>query len=318
LAAAAIVLAAAGACRPDFEDRAALVLRTRILAVQAEPPESLPGRAVRYRALVAGPQGTLAFTPLAWSFCTEPKPLTENNVVSSRCLATELAPLIESPGAILTASTPPDACRLFGPDPPPGMFRPRDPDVTGGYYQPLRVEVAAGAGAGATAGPSAGAAAGPERAIALERVRCNLARAPADLAQAFRMHYLPNQNPVIEALALLSSESPPQPIAPDRVPPGASIELEVRWPSESAERYLLFDVDREALLEQREALDASWFATAGTIRRRRTGPDRDGETRARTTWLAPARAGQAFIWVVLRDSRGGLAFRDLEVTVGSP
>lgn len=40
-------------------------------------------------------------------------------------------------GPELTAPLPLDACARFGPDPPPGNARPRYPDATGGFYQPL-------------------------------------------------------------------------------------------------------------------------------------------------------------------------------------
>jgi hypothetical protein len=60
----------------------------------------------------------------------------------------------------------------------------------------------------------------------------------------------------------------------------------------------------------------SWFVTAGALDEEVTGRDEDdhGLTTA-TTWQAPATRGVAHVWLVLRDSRGGVDFAgyDLEV-----
>ena len=64
----------------------------------------------------------------------------------------------------VTAPVPADACFLFGPEVSSAELRPRDPDVTGGFYQPMRVSVA---GAETTA-------------FGLLRIRCNLGSAGAE------------------------------------------------------------------------------------------------------------------------------------------
>jgi hypothetical protein len=268
-----LLAATLAACRPNVEDAPYAIAAERVLAVRGDPPESPPGRPVTYRALIA--PGTSA--ELDWSFCVEPKPLTENDVVSKDCLAQgspSLMVLARGAGATITATTPPDACQLFGPDPPPGMYRPRDPDVTGGYYQPLSIF-----GAGSPA-------------VALERILCNLAKAPIDVAAEYRARYTPNRNPTLLDVAA------DMPL--DRVPPGATVTLSASWSSDSAETYVLYDPATTSIIEAQEVLSVAWFATEGAFETSRTTGD--------NTWTAPDTEGQIAMWIVLRDSRGGVDF----------
>ena len=45
-------------CKPEFDDRTALVEEPRVLAVQSTPAEALPGAQVLLRALYVAPTGT--------------------------------------------------------------------------------------------------------------------------------------------------------------------------------------------------------------------------------------------------------------------
>ena len=59
----------------------------------------------------------------------------------------------------------------------------------------------------------------------------------------------------------------------------------------------------------------SWFATGGTLAVDASAVDEDdAATSVSTTWHTPA-AGPAWLWVVLRDSRGGVAAQAVAVTV---
>ena len=187
-------------CRPDLGDPESLLTSTRILAVRGNPPEAAPGGDVSYDALVASPSGTVEDPQLAWAFCAAPKPLTENDAVSAACLGDAVRPIGE-PAAAIDAATPPDACQLFGPDPPPGGFRPRDPDDTGGFYQPVRVRL------------------GALIAFALERVTCDLPNAPVDAAIELKKRYVANHNPKLVPLVATVDGAP---VALDHVPAGAS------------------------------------------------------------------------------------------------
>jgi hypothetical protein len=285
-----LLLAVLAACRPELGDPPSAITGPRILAIRGEPPESKPGDDVAYDVLVASPGGTVEDPAAYWAFCLTPKPVAENNSVNEVCWADAYSP-IGGPGATVTAATPEDACKLFGPETPPGDYRPRDPDATGGYYQPVRVAI-------------------PElAAFGFERITCSLPNAPADIALEFRDRYRPNQNPV---LADLSSLGAPL----DAVPAGAAVELEIGWTPDSAEAFPVFDPAAQALADRREALRASWFATGGTFNADRTGrAEDDPVTFTRNTWTAPAEAGVVHLWIVLRDSRGGVDFAAYEAVV---
>jgi hypothetical protein len=63
----------------------------------------------------------------------------------------------------------------------------------------------------------------------------------------------------------------------------------------------------------------SWFATAGSLPVDATaiGED-DAATSVSTTWHTPAQTGQVWVWVVLRDSRGGISTQSAAITVDAP
>ncbi len=294
-----VVLLAGGAlvaCRPELSADESIVVAARVLAVRAEPPESKPGASVAYTALVAGPGGTIEAAPLAWSFCGAPKPLTENNVVSSACLA---AASLAAAGAgpSITAATPARACALFGPEAPPGGFRPRDPDVTGGYYQPLRVDLD-----------------GAAPAFVLARVTCALANASSDVATEYAAAYVGNANPHLLALEARGEDGGA--IALDAVPAGARVALAVGWAPADAESYAYFDVGAQVVTTKREAMRVAWYATGGAFDTGSTGRDEgDLATTTGNAWTAPTTPGRVQAWVVLRDSRGGIDFATYAIDV---
>ncbi|MCC6644322.1 MAG: hypothetical protein IT374_01965 [Polyangiaceae bacterium] len=282
---ACVVLLAA--CRPELGPPDSLVTRERVIAVIAEPPESGPGEAVAYRAVVASPSGPVDGAAATWGFCATPKPLTDNNLVASACLV-DARPIADP----ARAETPRDACRSFGPDPPPGGLRPRDPDVTGGFYQPVRVAL------------------GAERAFRLQRVSCSLPSAPLDVAVAFAAAYRPNERPVVRELSLTAEGAP---IAPgDRVPGGATIGLRVSWDASAEEPYVVYDPVARALSGRTEALAVTWFVSGGEVADEVTGGA--AAHSSETSWRAPA-AGRAWVWAVLRDERGGVDAAVAEVDV---
>jgi len=278
----ALLLLLAG-CEDALDQRLALVTEPRVLAVVSDPAEAKPGASVTFSALVASPQGPLAEPP-AWALCTAPKPPTEDNAVATGCLADQVVEL--GSGAQTMTTIPMDACMLFGPDVPPGGFRPRDPDATGGFYQPVRATTA-----------EAGVAFG------FTRITCNLAGAPGDVAHDYQTMYVANANPVLHPIALAQA-------APD-----TDVMLTASW--EAPESYLYYDPTSQTLVTRREAMRVSWFATAGTLPVDATavGED-DPATSVSTTWHTPATPGPVWLWVVLRDSRGGLATQGISVAIG--
>ena len=279
---------AAVSCRPDLGDRDSLVTSERIIAVRGEPPEAKPGGAVSFTLLVASGTGTSLVPTANWAFCAAPKKLGENNIVSADCVGEGAVRPLASGASIVSAMIPDDACALFGPEALPGGFRPHDPDVTGGFYQPVRAEVDA------------------MTAFGLERLVCHLANASADVAQELATRYAPNKNPSLGALTATVDGAPR---ALDQLPVGKTARFEISWPPGDAESYVTFDVATQSLVDHREAMRVSWFANGGEFDADRTGrTDAELVASAGNGWKIPSDAGAIRLWIVLRDSRGGTAF----------
>lgn len=277
--------AAAGiaGCDSRLDQRLAIIDAPRVIAVIADPAEARPGSLVEYTAIVASPDGPVAASP-RWSFCVAPKPPTEDNAVSEACLdEAHLVALGTQP--VVTAALPANGCLMFGPETPPGNFRPRDADATGGYYQPIRADV------------------GDLLAFGLSRITCKLATAPADVAHEYDLGYVANQNPTLDPLVLPS------------VPQDSDVMLTASWPVDAVETYLYYDPRSQTLVTRREAMRLSWFATGGTLAVDASAVgETDTATSVSTIWHTPS-AGQATLWLVLRDSRGGIASQVVQVDV---
>jgi hypothetical protein len=279
---------AIGACNTPLDQRLAIVRAPRVLAVTSEPAETKPGGMVAFSARVASPDGPVASIP-SWALCTAPKPPTEDNAVAEPCLGASA--LIDLGAAeTATATVPSNACIQFGPDVPAGGFRPRDPDSTGGYYQPVRADT------GVT-----------DLAFGFTRITCNLPTAPGDVQRQYQSEYVANQNPKLLPL-LLSAPA-------DRVPAGGDVTLTASWPASAVEMFRYFDPQSQTLVTRREAMRVSWFATGGAIDVDASAvSETDDATSVSTTWHAPA-TGPAWLWIVLRDSRGGIATAEVAITI---
>ncbi|HEY2030565.1 MAG TPA: hypothetical protein VGH20_15305 [Myxococcales bacterium] len=267
------------ACAPDLGPPEYLVDRPRVIAVQASPAEVAPGQAATFRVLAVGPDGPLDASAAAWGLCTAPLPLTETGTVASAC-AGDLP--VVARGSNPTLSTSPDACSLFGPIATSETHRARNPDATGGFYQPMRVQTE-----GATA-------------FAQERLLCPLAQATLPVALDFQRRYTPNQNPTIERFAAS--------IPLDAVPKGTHVELTVTVGTASMEVFPLFEPAPQALVDTSETLTVSWYATAGALLEAQTTVE---GVSAQNEWIAPSTGGRTFLWAVLHDSRGGVDMAQL-------
>lgn len=279
-----VLVLGVGACDDGLDQRLAIVREPRVLAVVSEPAEAKPRDRVTFHALVAGPDGPIAVAP-SWAWCAASKPPTEDNAVSDGCIGTDqLLPL--GTGATSSGTLPADGCLRFGPDVPPGAdFRSRDADATGGYYQPLRVEVDG------------------LLAFGMVRIKCSLGRAPLDVAFDYDQRYVLNRNPSLAPFVL------------DRAPANSDVTLRAAWSADDAERYLAFDPARQALVDRREAMRVSWFATGGAIDVDASlVAETDDATEVTTTWHTPG-PGTAWVFIVLRDARGGIATQAHQVTV---
>lgn len=284
---------ALSACRPEFDDDYWRVEVPRVLAVKSEPAEARPGTPLEFTAFLSV-VGTANELPV-WNFCTAPKPATENNAVSAACL--EPAALVPAgSGLSIEAATPRAGCSLFGPNSPPGGFRPRDPDLSGGYYQPLRLDLA-----------------GSQPAFHLQRISCDLADAASDTAMQFGLSYVANQNPHLEPMVATIAG---QPVALTEIPVAARVELSVHWAATDAESYTYYDRAQPALIQRREAMRVSWYSNGGRLDTESTGrAESDLQLSAQNHWTAPERPGTFALWLVLRDSRGGVDFAAYELGV---
>jgi hypothetical protein len=283
-------------CRPDFGLPVSVVTQARVLAVQATPPEARPGDVVHLRAYPVSEAGPL-LEPLSFAFCSSPRPQVESNIVSGDCLGPQGQVVPIADGVQETDATlPVQGCLDFGPDTPPQQSgqppsRPRAPDVTGGYDQPVRVTLA------------------PDvESVALVRLRCALPGASAQAAVDFNARYVDNTNPSFDGISL---EQDGGTVDPAAVPGSASVTLRVAWPASEVETYVVHSQLDDTLTEHREAFRVSWFTTAGLIPVVTTGRGEDDlGTDTTTTWQTPA-SGSGTLWAVLRDSRGGSALRAL-------
>ncbi|MDX2019014.1 MAG: hypothetical protein SF187_02140 [Deltaproteobacteria bacterium] len=275
---------AATACAPEVGEPAWLVARPRILAVKSVPAEVRPGDAVTLDLLLAGAPPHVA-AQSQWSVCKTAKPPIEDNVVARACVDEPGTPAAVGPS--VSIAMPADACRVFGPDPPGPGLRARDPDVTGGYYQPVRVQAAG------------------EVAFAMVRVFCNLPQASRAVAQAYREQYRLNQAPVLGPLLIDGAAA--------RAVPGGSLHR-LSVPAAGREGYVRFDALAGALQPAVESLRATWFVTGGSLE----DDDDDNDAnqgQADVRWTAPAGGAPVEIFVVLRDSRSGVDFRTAVVDV---
>ncbi len=273
-------------CVPSIEDAPWLVSEPRLLAVRGDPAEAAPGASVSFTALVASRDGVAP--ALSWAFCSAPRAVAEPGVVSPRCLG-EPSVLEETRSS--SAAIPLQACAQFGSIAPAAEAgepprRPTDPDPTGGFYVPVRVATSAGAVLG----------------FGLERLQCPLASAPADAAQTFADDYSANQHPRIEAVLAAGL-----PADGTTVSAGETIELTVQPSADSVETYAWYDPGARMVGEQTERLDVAWYCTAGDFEQARTD--------AANRWTAPNERGAVQLWVVLRDSRGGVDWRALTLQV---
>ena len=304
-AAGGIACALSGAsCKPDFGERESLVDRTQVLAVRIDPPEAKPGDTVTTSLLVVSPDGPIEAPPASWGFCETAKLLTENGSVSAACLGAGNVPIADVRGGV-TAALPMSGCLVFGPETQSAEVRPRDPDVTGGFFQPIRVRVASADG---------GDGGDPVTAFGFARLVCNLAQAPADIATQFRAQYKLNLNPTLLPIEA-HLEGATQPVALDAVPRGARVVFRASWRPEDAETYALYDVQNQVVATRRESMRVSWYTTAGSYAEDRTGrTETEPDTFTENTWTAPADARVSHLSFVLRDSRGGMAFTTTTVT----
>jgi hypothetical protein len=301
-----LALAAIG-CKPAVGRAPSLIVGPEVLAVRGDPAEVPPGATVSYQFLMASSLGTVTDAQGTWDVCTQPKPPSESNSVTSACV--KAAPGTDV-GVTFSAPVPTDACSLFGPNAPAAKagqppFRPRDPDSTGGYFVPVRLLVDDGLGE-------------TLMAFEFERVFCGLGGAPLTAIQDYNTNYKKNVNPALQGLAVVASDGTRTDILTGlaSVAAGSTVALVVSASPDSAESFPVYDSVAQILNQQVETLSVSWFASDGKFKDDRV--DADPVTlEAQNTWTAPKVTGSETIplWVVMRDTRGGVVFASTALTV---
>ncbi len=338
---AVTVVVAVCACKPNLDQTVSIVAEPLVLSVRSDPPEALPNDKVTYTVLYVDGSGPVAKPGIEWSFCDARKPLAELGAANTECLA-PTGTWFESlgTGSQVSGAVPSDACKNFGPDVPAPVMgqppgRPVDPDPTGGYYQPVRLVAPGGA-----------------ITLAETRLSCGLADAPSAVTVDFGHRYHVNANPGVESLSVVTDGSAEAPLTSsdggsNLVQAGARIALRVAWascpttdachdgvcgPDETstscpadcatphactgAERFVAFDIETQALADQRESIAVAWFATAGSFDSDRTGRSAaDPAVTSDNGWTAPATPGPVRLWVVLRDDRGGTGWAEYALEV---
>ncbi len=135
---------------------------------------------------------------------------------------------------------------------------------------------------------------------------------------------VPNTNPRITGVAWRTVEAadagePAEPVGPEgiTVAPANVLRIEPAIDPDAVESYQTLGVDLEnqklVVNDYEELLVLSYFASAGTLDLAQVIPDRDFG--AYDLWTAPETPGDAWIWIVLRDNRGGEDFATVPVHV---
>ena len=168
---------------------------------------------------------------------------------------------------------------------------------------------------------------GDETAFGLERVLCRIRSiAPTDIAGKYASDYVPNSNPMISSAVLDPNGAAPMALftAGEAAPPpavvaaGQVVTLQANWAEGTGESFLVYDITSHTLVTQPEALRLSWFATAGVFLHDRSGrsnTDTDTDLFTQNIWTAPPTSGLVHLWLVLRDSRGGVDFAETQIDV---
>jgi len=321
---------AAANCRPSVGAPISLIDGPAILAVKGQPAEVIPGATVTYEVLAVDDTGRIpapggdVTSPALWAICELPKPPIDTNSVNADCLDTDALP--GQPGTTdvsYSAPTPTDACYEFGPLTPPVQpgqpaIQPRSPDVTDGYYLPVRVglQIPADLQRPGTATPDSIVAFG------LQRISCGIANVPGPIGFDFTKSYTLNVNPTIDQLTWQQGSADPTAVprvetgsAPIQVESGQTVNLSLSWTADSVETYPAYDILARVLVSHREAMRVAWYATGGIFEHDVTGrTETETEVFAVNSWKSTA-TGLIHLWIVLHDSRGGTDFASFDLQV---
>lgn len=333
IAALAILVAA---CGPGPNDTPGSVHDLRVLAMRLDPPEvflpmdpSSPPVDVGIEALVASPEG--GPVKLSLEGCPDTGSAACQGVADSLdpTQQTLYAPLTDAHQASLPVPTLPSAPAVV-------YTESRSLPV------PLLADLLKGAGYGGLLGArplfevDASAASVSERAfkrlevsypdsvyeVALAQAGISICDSNGQPAGCVALHpRTPNQNPVLEHVRYQRSTDGPNaawralPSGPLSVAAGERVTFFPVSKSGSAEKYQTLSIDVQnrtvKVTNETELLIYSWFATKGSFDLDVTEVSRTrGVRNAYTAPKTVPQAGEdAFVWIVLRDTRGGVDFQ---------
>lgn len=294
------------ACDSDF-DPYNRVSSLRVLAVQSEPAAPAPLETAALRALVNVPEGESA--SYEWSWC----PFAGEAGDGAACLVRE----DELRAAVMDMSALP--AFDLGREPTATFAHELDPALLAEWCS-----LALGASI---------AFAAPDCALGFPiQVRLRVTTesdeviALRTLFLRFAPEHAPNQNPVIDALRAGADDLPP--VLPGEtpsavVPRRAESALEAPVSAASAESYSRSAPSGESEVVS-ERLVWTWFVEGGETEFQRTsliGGVIPLEEAQRNAWTPPSLeeypSEVARLWVVVRDERGGVGWREGAVRLGS-
>jgi hypothetical protein len=310
--AAPLALCAIIACAPDLTTKASDVVAPRVIGVRADPAEARPGQTVKWTAIVVSPQGFVEEADVRWGMCLAPRGPTDSITVAATCLGrgpktdadgNPLFVKLENTGVNLSGTVPSDVCKKLGPQLPPvnkdgEPQRAPDPDITGGYQMPLRLVLDYGSDV-------------PDVTFYRQRIKCDLANAPAQVARDYAAKYVLNKHPSIETLQIDGTDLPADGAEAD-VPAGKTYTLKVRWPTDSREEYVRVNPETRSLETRTESIDVTWFTDGGSFAHDRTTPaSAKGRSATNALTLEASRKDPVHVWILVHDERGGLAVSTL-------
>jgi hypothetical protein len=324
-------------CVPEFDTDLSQVTEARVVAIAASPAEAAPREPVQLSALVVGAEGE-PIPSLDWWVCLARKPLTELGAVNPECLAPRPSAEAAQPlgrGFSAELILDQDVCKSFGPLRPPPVAgepagRPVDPDITGGFYQPV-------------VGSLEGA-----RSLGAVRIGCDPANVNRDEALDYKQRYRRNEAPRISTVTLGAASDPLEQDVITELSSTSPAELRVEWdecPTESvcgdglctaledkttcaedcttlkgctgAEPYVWYDRESARVEPRHEGISVAWYTSNGSFEAEQTGLD-ESEVRSRrglqNVWR-PAEAGPSTVWLVIRDTRGGVSWQTYRFAV---
>ncbi len=313
-------------CKPNLEGRPSLIDAPRVLAIRSEAAEASPEDSVTYDVLLASPIDDQTTPHYDWALCNARKPLAESGPIAQSCLqpsSPDLTDLGTSPSVV--AQIPKEVCRNFGPITPTQKtgepaIRPEDPDTTGGYYQPVRLLTHY-------------AQDDAQYEVGVTRLSCGIALgASQQNTVSFSKEYRPNVNPRIQSVTFVKSDGSQNDIDLAEgatslfVHPGERLQFTATWPScpqpsdtgcEGAETYLYYDPVTQSLVDRRESIRVSWYATDGNYEHDRTGRTESDADFSDTSnsWVAPGTVSNVRFWLVIRDDRRGVSWTQFELQV---